>query len=144
MEKTPEPPAASSDELKLLYQVTVADLAYFKQQQWSIANYGLLLFAGLCASAKLFSPPASRIELVALAVLVFITATATSIVLWKHQASITIRRSRLKATRERFSKPFHDAWGTEGKLDERFEVCWLLQGALVLGAVVSLWVLARQ
>jgi hypothetical protein len=137
-------PSIERDELKLLYQVSVADLAYFKQQQWSIANYALLLYAGLCAAAKLLAMPVRSWEPTALSVLVAITAASASLVLWKHETAIELRRARLRAVREQFSETFHRAWGVEAKLDERISVCWLLQGALVLGAVVSLWVLGRQ
>jgi hypothetical protein len=131
------------DQLKLLYQSSVADLAYFKQQQWSLANYALLLFAGLVGAAKLL-PVIRTSEPLAFGALVVLTAVACSVVLWKHEAAIEIRRARLAIVRNVFSEEFNRAWGVQGKRDEVVSVAWLLQFALVLGAVVSLWVLGRQ
>jgi len=45
--------APDREELRLLYQVTAADLAYFKSQQWSVTNYTLLLLAGVLGVADM-------------------------------------------------------------------------------------------
>jgi|KBSMisStandDraft_5_1062788.scaffolds.fasta_scaffold03142_11 hypothetical protein len=51
------PDKGEDQELRLLYEVSVADLAFFRQQQWSIANYALLLYAALVGAVKLLQPP---------------------------------------------------------------------------------------
>ena len=40
-----EPHTQSNEELRLLYQTSVVELEFFKRQQWSVTNYGLLLYA---------------------------------------------------------------------------------------------------
>jgi hypothetical protein len=132
------------DELKLLYQACVSDLAFFKQQQWSIANYALLLYGALVAAVKLLQPPIRELEPIVLQLLVVATAITASIVLWKHEAAIGVRRTRLAALRNELSQRFNRAWETEGKRDELVSVACVLQAALVVGALVALWVLARQ
>jgi len=144
MEPVVVTPEGESEELALLYQVSVADLAYFKQQQWSVANYSLLLYAGICGATKLIALPIRLSETLVLGALVCATAVAASVVLWKLEAAIEIRRERLRSAREQLSDAFFRAWGSRGKLEERVSVCWLLQGALVVGAGVALWVLHRQ
>lgn len=45
MATPPQLSDADREELRLLYQVTVSDIAFFKQQQWSISNYALTVEA---------------------------------------------------------------------------------------------------
>jgi len=131
-------------ELVLLYQVSVSDLAFFKQQQWSVSNYSLLVLAGLCGAMKLVVGPIDTVELIVLGALVLATAIGGSVMLWSLEAAIEVRRERLRAAREHFSDAFFRAWGTRGKLDERVSVCWLLQIVLVAGAAVALWIVHRH
>jgi hypothetical protein len=73
MAASPETP----EEMRLLYQVTVADLSYFKSQQWSVTNYSLLIYAGLVGIAQFLKPDLSstdRAILIGLAVAVGLTA----------------------------------------------------------------------
>ena len=41
-----------NDELRLLYTSCVSEIAGFKQQQWQVTNYGLLLFAAVASIPK--------------------------------------------------------------------------------------------
>lgn len=43
------------EELRLLYTVTISDIASFKQQQWHITNYALLLLAAVVAIQRFLS-----------------------------------------------------------------------------------------
>jgi hypothetical protein len=119
------PAKVENDELRLLYQVSVADLAFFKQQQWSIANYALLLYAALAGAVKLLQPPIRAQEPIVLCVLVVVTAIAASVVLWKQEAAIGIRRARLLALRNEFTERFNREWGAEGKPDEL--IAWFVR-----------------
>ncbi len=44
---------AAREDLRLLYQLIVQDLAFFKQQQWSTTNYVVLLQAALVGVTQL-------------------------------------------------------------------------------------------
>jgi len=44
----------SNEELRLLYQTSVTELEFFKRQQWSVTNYGLLLYAATVSLARIF------------------------------------------------------------------------------------------
>jgi len=47
------PSQHAHEELKLLYEVTVKDLEFFKKQQWLVTYYGILVFGGLVTLAKI-------------------------------------------------------------------------------------------
>lgn len=58
------------EELLVLYQVTVSDLAYFKSNEWSVTNYALLLMAGTAGVRQLLGPSIEMLERVVLSILV--------------------------------------------------------------------------
>ncbi len=63
------------EEVKLLYNVTVADLAFFKRQQWIVTNYAVLVYAALTAvGAKLLPDPVENWEKILLGILAGATA----------------------------------------------------------------------
>jgi hypothetical protein len=134
--------AASSEtpeEMRLLYQITVADLSYFKSQQWSVTNYALLIYAGLVGIAQFLKPDlgfTDRAILIALAVAVGLTA---AFVLFKLQDSIRVRQSRLSAARDRFSSEFKAAWAVEAKGREFLHSIALLFPTVAIGFVCVLW-----
>src|SRR4051812_46019351 len=100
-------------ELQLLYQVTTTDLAYFKTQQWTVANYALLLDAGVVGVTQLYKaliPDSDRIVLVVLLALI---GFAAAVVLGKLERSISVRRARLKSVRRTFGSAFSRAWSAE-------------------------------
>ena len=61
--------APDRDELRLLYEVTVSDLTYFKTQQWSVANYCMLSYAALVGVATLLRADLRLSERIALVTL---------------------------------------------------------------------------
>ena len=129
MEKQP----LSHDELRLLYQVTVSDLSYFKTQQWSLTNYTLLLFAALVAAAKTLTPGLCSSERWTLIALAVGTALGALVILFKLQASISIRQARLQKIRGSFSSAFNEAWSAELKSREYLHAVSFLRVAVVLG-----------
>jgi hypothetical protein len=132
---------STREELQLLYQVTVSDLAYFKTQQWSVTNYSLALLAGLIGVTQFLKPSLSswdRFVLVALAAAVSIIVL---VVLSKLQKSIEVRQSRLEATRANFSASFQAAWAAETKGREYVHAIHFLYTAVVIGAVLSAWLI---
>ena len=133
----------SRDELRLLYQVTVSDLSYFKTQQWSLTNYTLLLFAALVAAAKTLTPHLCSSERWALIALAVGTALGALVILFKLQASIRIRQARLEKIRGSFSSAFNEAWSAELKSREYLHAVFFLRVAVVLGAIVVCWLIYR-
>ena len=133
--------AASHDELLMLYQVTVGDLASFKTTQWTTTNYAFLLFAGIIGVRQVSGESiqlASRLLFVALAVTV---AFGVLVVLQKLQDSIEVRQARLTSIRPHFSTAFNEAWQAKQKAREYIGSVWLLRIAVVAGVVISSWLL---
>ena len=129
-----------SEELRMLYQVTVSDLSYFKSQQWSVTNYTLALMAGLIGIAQ-FIKPLACIDHVILTALLSALTVSSVIVLFKLQDSIKVRQSRLEATRSQFSKSFLDAWAADTKGREYLHAIYFLYSTVIFGALVAVWLI---
>lgn len=129
--------ADDREELRLLYQVTVADIAFFKQQQWSITNYGLTIQAALVvATYQLLKSPFSSWQLWLLAVLVAGLPMACLLAIARLRRSIEARRTRLRNVRGRFGAPFNEAWDVPKENDD-FHL--LLIAVLLLSSFVGGW-----
>jgi hypothetical protein len=128
------------EELRLLYDVTISDLSYFKMQQWAVTNYGLLIDGGLIGIAQLIKP-LDKCDRWVLAALACFGAAAALVVLGKLQRSIDIRRKRLSNIRSKFGEAFMAAWSAGKKDDEYMDVGRLLIGAVVLTALLTVWLL---
>jgi len=137
-------PKPDHEELRLLYQVTVSDLTYFKTQQWSVTNYSMLLFAGLVSVAQLLKPnlmTGDRALLVGAVVLVLLAAL---VVLYKLQTSILVRQARLDAVRQQFTDEFHVAWAAEDKRVEVLHSIFLLRLAVGGGGGLAAWLIGMR
>jgi hypothetical protein len=128
------------EEVRLLYQLTVSDLSYFKSQQWSVTNYSLLLFAGLIATYQFLKPVQGweRILFVAIAWLVGVAAV---VVLSKLQRSIQVRQARLTAARRRFSRSFQEVWEAETKEQEYVHAIYFLYAAVGGTLMLCTWLM---
>ncbi|MEQ1598482.1 MAG: hypothetical protein ABL880_03855 [Methylotenera sp.] len=131
---------STDEELRMLYQVTVSDLAYFKTQQWSVTNYAFALIAGIIGVSQFIKPlgVCDRIVLVVLAIIVIISSV---VMLFKLQRSIKVRQSRLAAARGSFSESFQQVWAAETKGQEYLHSIYFLYGALVIGASLAVWLI---
>lgn len=121
-------------ELQLLYTVSVSDIAGFKQQQWAVVNYALLIQAAWVAIARMPQTTQWPAGAWLLAVLTALTSLVAAFVLFGLQASIKERRQRLTSVREHFGKPFRDAWAVTKGCDPVFPV---LVSALIVAALVA-------
>ena len=130
-----------NEELRLLYQVTVGDLAYFKTQQWLVTNYSLLLFGALVAVAQFLKPSVNSGEKIGLGVLAGAVAFAALAVLWKLQKSIRVRQARLTATRAHFGPSFQRAWSAETKGDEYLHSIYFLYATVICACSLSIWLI---
>ena len=96
------------DELRLLYNC-VAEIASFKQHQWQLTNYGLLLYAAVASLPKLFGK-LTEAEYASLHFLLLVIVAAGWFILGLFADSIQVRRSRLTEIRKYFSTEFREAW----------------------------------
>lgn len=141
----PAPPIGPDDreELKLLYEVSVADLAFFKQQQWGTTNYAVAIYVALLAIAsKFLTKPVAisyRILLCILALAVLLGALG---VLCQLQRSIEVRRDRLERVRSHFGAAFNTARGAIPKREDI--LLYLLKAVLVVGFLVTSWLVTLK
>jgi hypothetical protein len=129
-----------AEEIRLLYQVTTADLSYFKAQQWSVTYYSFLIDAGLVGVAQLLLP-LRLLDKSILSALVILAMGAALFVLSKLQRSISVRQSRLEAVRREFGTAFARVWSAEYKQPERVHSIYLLCGGILLTGLLSLWLI---
>jgi hypothetical protein len=133
------PPTESSDrdELMLLYQVSVADIAFFKQQQWSVTNYAIGIHAALLFIAYQLAPqPLQTLVAWILIVLAWSAVAAGFWLVGRLQDSILGRRTRLKRIRERFGDAFNCAWEIPKPADDVYQ---LLHFVVFASASVITW-----
>ncbi len=129
------------EALRMLYEVTTADLTYFKTQQWSVTYYAFLINAGLIGVAQLLGAGLRTSDRAALAVLAGIAAAATLIILSKLQKSVAVRQSRLEHLRPKLGSTFERAWSAEHKGTEYVHSIYLLVGGVVVTTALTLWLL---
>lgn len=129
----------SQEELRMLYQVTVSDLSYFKTQQWSVTNYSLLIFTALVGVAQLIRPLAGPYERLFLVTLAVAGAAAGLAILSKLQKSISVRQSRLVAARDNFGEMFKQAWAAEVKGPEYLHSIYFLYVTVLIGGALTVW-----
>ncbi len=113
--------AADEDrgELMLLYQVSVADISFFKQQQWLVTSYAVGVYIGLVTTfAQLLSKPVQDWKRWLIVLLALATSSAAGGVLRQSQRSIRARRERLDRIRRYFGTPFKEAWKVEKERDD--------------------------
>lgn len=130
------------EELRLLYSVSVGDIAFFKQQQWIVTNYTVALYAGLVVIAnQLLTKPVANWKLLVLYVIAVAVAGAGVGVLSRLQSSIEVRRKRLSAVRDRLSEAFREAWDQKKKSDD---IVLLHRAVILVGVVISLWLIGGE
>jgi glucan phosphoethanolaminetransferase (alkaline phosphatase superfamily) len=127
------------EELRLLYQVTVSDIAFFKQQQWSISNYALTVEAALLFIAyQMLAFPLTVCQAWLLVVLSWAVAAAALMAIERLQSSIVGRRQRLANVRAQFGRAFQDAWRIPEEPDF---IRWLLVFVLLLSSSLATWLI---
>ena len=134
---------AAREDLRLLYQLIVQDLAFFKQQQWSTTNYVLLLHASLVGVVQLTGATTQTWERVLVCTLATVAGLVGAAILAQLQHSIKARRDRLGHVLQRFSSEFHAAWDTPAKAPDSPMIVLALGGALLVGVAVVWWLTWR-
>ena len=132
-------PPDDPSQLELLYNVSVSDLAFFKQQQWTVTNHALVVMAGLVGIAHLLvDPPLTQCEKWLLTVLVAATAAIGLFVLGRLNHSIGVRRKRLDNVRARFGAAFNAAWNVPKQKDYFVQFLVFIQ---IIAALITSWLL---
>mgnify|MGYP000896398808 CR=1 FL=1 len=140
-----------ADEIRVLYSASIAEVAGFKQQQWQVTNYGLVLFATIASATRFLGSsiePYEYIFLGAAALAVHVCGLGLIGVL---ASSIQGRRERLTHIRTTyFSEAFRDAWRAGKSADqahdrpeEKTQLRMLFQGVYWAGFLSTLWYLWR-
>ena len=132
---------AERQSLTVLYQVTAADIVFFKQQQWLVMNYavGLDIAVTVIASQVLKHTP-TTLAWWLLVVLACGTPLLAFLALSRLHRSILARRQRLAQTRQMLGPAFIRAWHVEKESDDFY---MLFAGVLLVGLVVTLWLVTQ-
>jgi hypothetical protein len=137
-------PTSDQEDLRLLYKITLSDLAYFKTQQWKVTYYALLIEAALVGVGKVLSPQLTVLDRSILAILSFLAALVALFVLNKLQRSISVRQSRLDAVLKTFGDAFQRAWSAEHKEDHPIQSVYLLRGGIAVTTLLTLWLVTMR
>ena len=142
----------ANDELKLLYSVSVSDIAGFKQQQWNITNYGLLLYAAIVSIAKLLDD-ISKVEYAVLYALAFIIMVIGWLLITILHKSVMERRARLVRIRSYFSAEFRDCWrggksveevpDLVSRQDQKTSLVWFFNSIFGFSFIIASWILYK-
>lgn len=139
-----------NDELRLLYTSCVSEIASFKQQQWHVTNYGLLLYASIASTPKLVAAKLMEVELFLLYVGAFAILAAGLFLVGMLSSSIQERRGRQTEVRKLFTKEFMHAWRVgraESKVpdlpQEKPNFLWFFRSVFIVGFGVTSWLLAK-
>jgi hypothetical protein len=127
------------EELRLLYEVSVTDLEFFKRQQWSVTNYALLLYAAVVGVARLLDGGVSHLEKLVLCFVATGVAILAGYILWVLNNSIDVRKARLAAIRKNFSTTFHSAWSARERDEEALSIYRSLLAVVVIGVTAVWW-----
>lgn len=126
------------EELRVLYQVTAQDLAFFKQQQWLVTNYVLLLFGAFFGVSQVERLKVGLCERFVLCLAATVLAVVGLMLICKLEKSIAARRDRLQNIRHLFTETFREAWRSQHKACDSSAIARLL-GTMMLGGAAFVW-----
>ncbi len=134
------PSQHAHEELKLLYEVSVKDVEFFKKQQWLVTYYGILVFGALVTLAKITT--LENLAFISVAALTFLLC---SVLLSTLEHSIGVRRARLEAVRDEFGPEFNKAWKA-GKKDPECHIVlvFMLLALLTATALTVLGIIYQR
>jgi hypothetical protein len=134
--------SAEEEDLRMLYQITVSDLSYFKSQQWNVTYYALLIEAAFVGVGQVLGQSLTVSDRAVLCCLAVASAISALYVLGKLQRSISVRDSRLEAIRATLTEAFHRAWAARHKAEEKVPNVFLLRGGIVITTLLTVWLVA--
>lgn len=140
---------SETEELLNLHSSTVAEIEFFKRQQWQVAYYGAIANAAVVAAWRLISAgltfPGYFLALTIAGVLAFTIWRQGLVLLECLQAAITERRNRLRRIREdeqHISNAFRNARGA--KPEQPDQVLPLLRTTFWIGALLVTTILGSD
>jgi hypothetical protein len=109
------------DEVRLLYSSCVAEIAGFKQQQWNVTNYVLLVDAAMVAASRVLGDKCTPcLDTAVLLLLAVVGTLAGAWIIRNLSDAIRTRRERLTHIRlRRFTEGFRSSWRAGHTADER-------------------------
>ena len=121
-------------ELLMLYTNSINEINNFKQQQWHVTNYAMLVYAGLFSLSRVVAThPSTKLVLVGL---ILVTCFMACQWIYSLDTSIHARRARLDHIRIRhFTQAFRNA--RDAGPSVKLEQCWFFILTLALGAGVA-------
>ena len=145
-------PKRVGEEMRLLYSTAVSEIAGFKQQQWHIANYGLLLYVAICSAPKLLGGSLTNFEYLILVVVGLAVLIAGCILVGMFDGSIRVRRERLTHIRTHYlTEEFRVAWRAGKAKDvvpdlpsEKVSLLPFFRSVFAIGFAATIWFLLRS
>jgi hypothetical protein len=140
----------SNEEMRLLYQMSVSEIAFFKQQQWRVTNYGLLLYGVIVAIPKILNYNLFTLEYVVLFLISFAVLAVCWFLVGSLEKSLLKSRTRLVKAKDNFGKEFKDAWKRDMsehdqvRPDDKPSLLWLFRSVTCLGFLIVNWLLYRM
>lgn len=129
-------------DLRLLYQCSVSDIAFFKKQQWKVTNYGLLLYAVIVAVPKILRRELFGYEYIVLFLIADLIYIAGLYVLISLDESLKKSRKRLIAAKHRMSPSFIEIWRADSDYQEpekKESLLWVFISVMTMGLVFVAW-----
>lgn len=140
------------NELELLYQDAIDNIRFYKQQQWTITNYGFLLYVAIAALHEKFllagQPKPTDLEKGILAAVSLLVLIVGGVFIFRFHGGMVGCRRRMEKIRESFDGPSQTAWGVYIKPDHtsylhNIGISIALTGVLFLGALAVWWAIYR-
>ena len=138
-----------ADEIRVLYSASIAEVAGFKQQQWQVTNYGLVLFATIASATRFLGSSIEPYEYIILGLAALAVHVSGLVLIGVLASSIQGRRERLTHIRTAyFSEAFRDAWRAgkpaneaHDRPDEKVQLRVLFRSVYWAGFLSTLWYL---
>jgi hypothetical protein len=132
------------EELRLLYQVVVADMHFYKNQQWMVTNYVMGAYAAMITVSSILSNPTRggmlRFERYTLAILSLVSAVTGVLLIGQLENTLRSGRIRLERIFDQFTYGFYNSLSPQ-KLEIRHKkgiiVSSVLQVVIILGGIVT-------
>ena len=125
-------------EITVLYQIMVQDLAQFKNQQWTLTNYTILVFAAIISVSEFDDLKLSLCGSFLLCLVASVIFGIAVHILWQLRASIEIRRKRIKHIIEKYSEVYRSCLGKSKKVNSG-EMFFFLLFILLMGLGFVWW-----
>lgn len=140
-----------NEEMRLLYQMSVYEIAFFKQQQWRVTNYGLLIYVVIITIPKILEFKLATYEYYGLFIMAFISLAVSWLLLGSLEESLSKGRTRLIEAKNTFSEKFKDVWRygksedqTPKGAEDKPSLLWLFRSVMGLGFIIVSWLLYKM